>query len=380
MLRKLIIFVLILCLICFPVTLFSPQTADATTITPTDYVSLGDSIAYGYSAPSGQGYSDLFNAYLQSKPELAGSQFYNLSHPGDTSSDLLEKLKNNSKVKERLNKSRIVTISIGGNNLLGPVISSLAGVYDLKLLDPQLNSKLAQALRSDKNLEGTLLQLASSGTIERQLADSVASFKKDWPGIIQSLKSLAPDSQVYALNIYNPFAQNDPFFSLIDPYVEKINSVIEVGEGYSYADIYTCFLKGYEQKPLNYNLLQGNTDPHPTPEGHLLIFQTLCSLYDLTNAIPWDSRRNVPEDKTWTVKFTDTLAQSAAGYIQVYTNSGLSLNLSVQTTKIGSDFLVVKPPSNGYLPGSYCLLIKQGLPSRSGQILKKSICMRFTVE
>ncbi|MDQ7095056.1 GDSL-type esterase/lipase family protein [Desulfosporosinus sp. PR] len=379
MLRRLLVVLIIVCLISFPMSMLLPLSAEAQADSSGDYISLGDSIAYGFNAPSGQGYSDLFSAYLKGRPELAGLQFANLAHPGDESNDLLAKLQNSAAAQKDLSQARVVTISIGGNNLLGPVIRALAEVYHLDPSDPQLYSELGQALKADKALASTLFQLALSGNIETELDTGVATFRTDWPQILQSVQSLAPGSQIYVLNVYNPFAQDNPFFSLVDPYIQQINKIIETGQGYSYADIYTCFLQESAQKPLNYDLLQGNFDPHPTLQGHQLIFQRLSALFELANATSWGNKLKVPSDKKWIIKFNASLAQTAPDFVQVFTPGGISISTLVTPGDQPSS-LAVTPPSGGYPPGSYSLLIRNGLPAQNGTRLDEGVRMNFTVE
>ena len=379
--RKLMTYALVsLLVVIFPLNMLMPKTAVAnTTIGVIDYVSLGDSIAYGLSAPSGQGYSDLFYTYLQSKPELAGLKLYNLAKPGLESSDLLNELKSDSNVKGALENANIVTVSIGGNNLLGPVIRSVATAYHLDLSDPQLNVNLGKALKNDKNQTNTLLDLALSGTLDTELNTGVGKFESDWPQMIRLIKAMAPKSQICVLTVYNPFSQDDLLFSLFDPYVQQINKTIKAENGYSIADIYTCFLQGSALKPLNYDLLQGQTDPHPTQQGHKMISQTLSNLFELFNASPLDSKTGVMSNKTWTIKFSMPLADSAGEFIQVYSTTGLPINVSVKPEGQWSDSFVVLPPKDGYIPGVYSLYVKSGLSSKAGQKLTKSVRMDFTV-
>ena len=343
-------------------------------------VSLGDSIGYGLGAPAGQGYSDLFYSYLQSKPELAGARLFNLSKSGAQCNDLLNQLKSDGNMKGHLVNARVVTVSVGGNNLLEPVIWTVATAYNLDPADPQLDAKLENALQADQNQNNTLLELALSETLEAELNAGVAKFKSDWPKVIELIKTQAPKSQIYALTVYNPFSQDEFLFSLFDPYVQQINNTIKAGEGYTLADIYTYFLQGSTQKPLNFDLLEGEIDPHPTRQGHKMIFQNLTVIYDLVNASHWESKAGVVANKIWTVKLSMPLADTAGEFIQVYTATGRPVNVSVKLGGLWSDSLIVYPPLDGYPLGLYSLLIKTGLPSKLGQKLARSVKMNFTVE
>lgn len=380
-LRKSITFVLIISLIVlFPVSMLIPRDAVGNLKEVVDLVSLGDSIAYGSSVPTGQGYSDLFYAYLQSKPQLESAKLFNLSKPGAKSSDLLNELEGDGNVKGSMENARVVTVSIGGNNLLEPVIRSVATAYQIDPADLQLADKLGNLLKNDKDQNNTLLRSALSETLEAELNTGVAQFKANWPKIVGLIKTLAPDAQIDVLSVYNPFPQEDLLFSLFDPYVQKINDTIKAGKGYTTADIYTCFLQGAAQKPLNFDLLQGQTDPHPTKQGHKMIFQTLSALFDLANALHWESfgKVEVLPNKTWTIKFNMPLADSVEEFVQVYTATGLLVDVLVKPG--GADSLVVESPLGGYPLGLYSLFIRNGLPAKSGQNLKGSVKMDFDVK
>ncbi|EGW39478.1 GDSL-like Lipase/Acylhydrolase family protein [Desulfosporosinus sp. OT] len=343
-------------------------------------VSLGDSIGYGLGASAGQGYSELFYSYLQSRPELAGTRLYNLSQPGAQSCDLLDQLESDGNLKGHLGNARVVTVSIGGNNLLEPVIWCVATAYHLDPTDPKLDDKLDKAIESDKNQNNTLLRVALSETLETELNAGVTKFKENWPKVAELLKTQAPKSQIYVLTVYNPFPQDDLLFSLFDPYVQQINSTIKAGDGYTTADIYTYFREESAQKPLNFDLFQDQIDPHPTQQGHKMISQILTILFNLADASPWESKAGVVTNKTWTIKFNMPLADSAGKFVQVYTATGLPVNVTVKLGGVGSDSLSVFPPPNGYSSGPYSLLIKDGLLSESSRKLDRSVRMDFTVE
>ncbi|WP_050809863.1 GDSL-type esterase/lipase family protein [Desulfosporosinus sp. OT] len=379
--RKTITYALILCLIIIlPVSMFMPKSAVASLNGTLDMVSLGDSIGYGLGASAGQGYSELFYSYLQSRPELAGTRLYNLSQPGAQSCDLLDQLESDGNLKGHLGNARVVTVSIGGNNLLEPVIWCVATAYHLDPTDPKLDDKLDKAIESDKNQNNTLLRVALSETLETELNAGVTKFKENWPKVAELLKTQAPKSQIYVLTVYNPFPQDDLLFSLFDPYVQQINSTIKAGDGYTTADIYTYFREESAQKPLNFDLFQDQIDPHPTQQGHKMISQILTILFNLADASPWESKAGVVTNKTWTIKFNMPLADSAGKFVQVYTATGLPVNVTVKLGGVGSDSLSVFPPPNGYSSGPYSLLIKDGLLSESSRKLDRSVRMDFTVE
>ncbi|TGE31698.1 GDSL-type esterase/lipase family protein [Desulfosporosinus sp. Sb-LF] len=361
-------------------TMLIPRDVVASPVSVSNLVSLGDSIAYGTGAPTGLGYTDLFFSYLQSKQDEEGIQLFNLSKPGAKSSGLLNQLRDDGTLKDPLAHARVVTVSIGGNNLLEPVIRAVATAYHLDLNSPQLGEQLVKALQTDKELNKTFYDIALSGTLETELNSGVAEFEANWPQIIGTIKTSTPEAQIFALTVYNPFSPGDIMFSLFDPFVQQINTTIRVGQGYTVADIYSCFLQGFDLKPLNFDFLQGHIDPHPTQQGHKMIFQTLSILFDLAEASPWESKTGVVANKTWTIKFSTSLAESAGEFIQVYTATGLPVNVSLKQGGLWSDSLIVSPPHDGYPPGLYSLYIKSGLPAKLGLKLDRSMRMDFIVE
>lgn len=85
------------------------------------YTALGDSIAYGTGATDQYGYTDMFNEHLT---RINGTgQYFNLSADGVTSSMLSTALYNSDQVQGAVAAADVITISIGGNDLLGLFLS-----------------------------------------------------------------------------------------------------------------------------------------------------------------------------------------------------------------------------------------------------------------
>lgn len=86
-------------------------------------------------------YTSLFYNYLKGLDGKGDLTFANLSMPGDTSTDLLTKISTNDTVKVAIKNVDEITISIGGNNLLGPVIAAIGAAFNV---NPVNNPKFAQ--------------------------------------------------------------------------------------------------------------------------------------------------------------------------------------------------------------------------------------------
>lgn len=93
-----------------------------------NYVALGDSLAQGENpyGEVGYGYADYIKEYLSGKDKLK-SYTKDYAKSGDTTQDLIDKIKSNSKlkidneeigIKRVLRESDLVTISIGANDLM----------------------------------------------------------------------------------------------------------------------------------------------------------------------------------------------------------------------------------------------------------------------
>lgn len=237
---------------------------------------MGDSITFGMSATKGNGYVDLFynNAKsIQGNEEL---KLMNLGIPGDKSSDLLSKLMNDSPTKDAVRKAKIITISVGGNNLLAPVINAIATSFNLVPTSPTFAKDLALALSSPNNQQTLNIALSK---LPSALTAGVQQFGTDWMGIIGAIKTLAPKADVYVTTLYNPLNQLDPLYNVFDPAIQGINKIIKTpNAGYKVADVYTAFHDYKGTEPLvNFNLFTGNLDPHPTTKGHEVIYQSHIS-------------------------------------------------------------------------------------------------------
>ncbi len=85
-----------------------------------NYTALGDSLAYGAGATNNQGYVDRYKNYLEADNQVTVN-LTNLGVPGWTSADLFGVLKKNAAFRTAVAQSDVITIDIGGNDLLRAV-------------------------------------------------------------------------------------------------------------------------------------------------------------------------------------------------------------------------------------------------------------------
>src|SRR5262245_39898409 len=107
-------FCLMICGVLLVTQFAAPQAQAATTL----YTALGDSIGFGAFAPIGDGYVPTYERFIEADTG-ASVTAVNLSIPGWTSSDLLDAIRNNLLFRVSVAASPIVTVNIGGNDLLG---------------------------------------------------------------------------------------------------------------------------------------------------------------------------------------------------------------------------------------------------------------------
>lgn len=238
----------------------------------TYFTGLGDSIAYGMSATPGFGYVDLFYNNAISMKGNESLTLANLSVPGYTSSQLLAQLQSDPTTIADLSNAQVVTVSVGGNNILAPVIASLAVAFHLDPATPTFPVDLATALAQPGAQD---IITAALPEIQTNIAAGATQFATDWPQIVATIQTLAPQATIYVTTVYNPISPQDPLYAVFDPAILAINSAIKTpGAGYFVADVYTAFNDYQGSEPLvNFNWYTGNLDPHPTTAGHELIYQ-----------------------------------------------------------------------------------------------------------
>lgn len=251
-------------------------------VNETRFVVVGDSISYGMSADPGEDFADLYLQHLNLSESYGDVKLINLSKPGDKTKDLLQKLSTQS-YTDTLADADIVVVSIGGNNLLSSIITAIGNALKVNVSNnPNLLSDLTNKLKTDKNAQQALIKLQSYeslAAIAGELENGVDNFSLEFPQIASKIKELAPNAQIYILNLYNPFNVKDPLNPIFNKFISDINNVISSKEetlGYTIVDVNKNF-KG-NSEAVKFNLSLAQIDPHPTNTGHDIIFKQLVSV------------------------------------------------------------------------------------------------------
>lgn len=287
--RAFTLFLCLFLLIAFPLSVAAGRPVKPAAAVR--YVGLGDSIGYGMSATPGNDYFTKYSAYLQAKAVSAGTPYsgVNSALPGLTSSQLLDEINGTTlltSTRAALPGSSVVTVSIGGNNLLGPFIGYVAAMYGVSIDDPDFLNKLTLAVNADPGRLETALfwQILLPGSeLKVAFAAGVADFKSDLPAMITGIKGLAPNAKIYFLTVFNPVYGNSQLRNFIDSYIVQINNELKARAstyGYTVVDVYAAYASYTGAVPLvgfNMTAVPPTYDPHPTDAGHQMIYDLLVN-------------------------------------------------------------------------------------------------------
>ena len=164
----------------------APASAARATIR---YTALGDSIARGMGATAFYGYVDHFRDYLLTRHRAV--VLVNAAIPGMASGDLLLQLRTGPVTRAAVKQAQVLTISIGGNNLL-PCASD--------------------------NYETVDTACAAAG---------VAAFQRDWPQLLAEIREgIGSRAALYAMTLYNPYPGDHPNYAVADHSIEQLNGTI----------------------------------------------------------------------------------------------------------------------------------------------------------
>ena len=257
------------------------------------YVALGDSITTGYGLDEAQSFAE----------QIAEQEGYtlndSLASDGATSTDLLEVVKSEANA-DTLKNADLITITIGGNDLMNALYAYLAEEYNNKQNSdtPITAADVKASLAGEEEAvveQTTMLGFAISNISDFQsssIANSAyATLWDKFIEIIGTIRSINENAQLIVVNQYNPYSHLttgipglnlSSVISAFDSAVQVLNEAISSGEtiaGYTVADVYTEFEQA-ENNPCNasVSLISINLDFHPNAAGHSLIASTISAL------------------------------------------------------------------------------------------------------
>lgn len=200
------------------------------------YTAVGDSLTVGFGAMPGNGFVPVYRGMAERRVGEFVS-YENLGINGLTSSELYANMKRSSQFRNSLKEAQIITISIGGNDLI----------------------------RAAKS--------ASSPNIAQHFNKALSQCQSNFSGIMQTLNQLKSGSRapyiVRAVGLYNPYPQVDAATQWVQQFNRYINGYW--GGSYAAAEIFSAFY-GREHELLSFDHL------HPNGRGYKVIAEQLNRL------------------------------------------------------------------------------------------------------
>ena len=296
-------------------------TACSSESEPHIYIALGDSIASGYGlvSPTDR-HTYIFYEMLRKEGYVYVEEKINKAIEEYTTTDLLELLNEMTDDQLQLFKNaRIITLNIGGNNILVPFAKYLSNRADIEEMLAE-EGETADIEESKSSLNGRIIDgtLAVWGHVSEWLGDAVSTgrtllglfsdelsaeleqgaqiFEKEFGEIIDWLKTNARGATIIVNTIYNPIPDKIWIIPVelsnkADEYIRAMNKIIlEESEtrGFHVADIHAAFSDRDDVMSLS----QFNLNPfggqfmsvdiiHPNRDGHTLIAELIYEQYQI---------------------------------------------------------------------------------------------------
>ncbi len=247
-------------------------------------VALGDSITTGYSLDNSLkgSYADMVSCYYN-------AELTNLAQDGFTSADLLAQLSDPS-VQAAVAEADIVLVTVGGNDVLQPVLKN-------EIVDSSQYETMGALINS---LSGDVdLRTQMNVYLSKTMPPAIKTFRENVVQIADKLKASTGGTIVFQ-TVYNPMdvdADDTPLASsgsmeLLRSYVTKflegvpdntiyvegqcVNGAIRDLSGVTVVDSYeTLFDHGYYYTRIN------DVDVHPNNAGHLAIAESIIRKLNL---------------------------------------------------------------------------------------------------
>ncbi|MBE6991631.1 MAG: hypothetical protein E7430_03510 [Ruminococcaceae bacterium] len=246
------------------------------------YVAFGDSIAAGYGLSDYDLETDTSDMDYVSL--LAGnSQLIDFTASGMATNELLE-LVAQAEVVDSVKKADLVTISIGGNDLIRPLLQAV-------LPDVEVGSLMIPTMAENAGMDiGAMAEEIGLGDLNvilpaiMEVIGNVEAITDETyanvSGIIAAIKAANPEAAVLIQTVYNPYRGSDllmGYDSMLDSVFAVLNAKITNASkenGALVADVFTAFVP-YGAVLLNSSIPELFYDPHPTYNGHVVIAETV---------------------------------------------------------------------------------------------------------
>ena len=261
------------------------------------YVALGDSITTGYGLSADNNVET--NKSLSFAAQVATNNNFalnNLAEDGETSASLLDKLTKSDDsdyetVTEAVKSADVITITIGGNDLMDALYEYLAASYNTTHPDAPTTAKQIKEMLTGQGGEVDFLTLTSliapltKFPTSSEFTTALNRFSTNLSSIVSQIKSLNANVRIVVATQYNPYSHlsNPTIDSVVTAFnngIQQLNEKISSQTDIKVADVYTAFSnQNTSNNPLcnatftmnGFNLEEINLDFHPNAEGHKVI-------------------------------------------------------------------------------------------------------------
>lgn len=256
------------------------------------YVALGDSISSGF------GLKEEHQRFTQQVARENGFDLVSLAQNGETSATLLERLQD-PEVMQAVAQADVISITVGGNDLMQSLYEYLAHQYPERKSDPSPTAEEVQQtlMGGDMAMLTYALGEIQGFPESEEKEEAMAQFTANLTQVTQEIETVNPDVCLVVANQYNPYHYLLQEFSKYPPVAEAAqkaglvlqaeldtlnDAITSVGEqvGYSVVDVYTAFEDAGEN-PCNAQVSlfsKLNLDFHPNAYGHTLIAQAVTAV------------------------------------------------------------------------------------------------------
>lgn len=258
-----IIFVVIIGIIVLALSVAIQAKGEVANERLNKYVAIGDEISIEASNDYDIEYVSLIRDFLYALNN--NLDYSNLSKEEITSFELLNIIDDN---KDKIKDADIITISIGGNNILNPILKNL-----------NIDETILQNCDEEK-FDSIISEYLNSEEIKTEILNEVNKFSKDFPNIIKKIKKLAPEAEIYVNTVYNPINKKCNIYDFFDEQINLINDlIVKNNSNYDYK-ILDCYHILNNDEVLNFKIENGVARISPNKVGHAMMATQVISDYE----------------------------------------------------------------------------------------------------
>lgn len=261
---RIIVGVIIGIIIVIPINLMAKERNEKSI---DKYIAIGDSISVEDSNKYNISYTSLIKEFLMAID--TNVSYENLSENGSTSKELLETINLNS---NKIRNADLITISIGGNNILKPILKNLSDIIEENY---EINTTY-----TEEELYKLLNEKLNNEKIDQEILQEVSCFENEFSEILKKIYELAPNSEVYICTIYNPINYECDLKYSLNKYIEIFNTIIyskKSNYNYNIIDAYNLI---NSKKYCQFDLKTNNFDIHPNSAGHAIMASEVIREYE----------------------------------------------------------------------------------------------------